>query len=187
MTSALPRSVRLRASLCHLVGLVAVILFVSLLIARFLILYWLLANVFGLGLDSIITKVILFLIFLVDFVGRFAGFFLTLCVWRSQRQYHPFIDQCGRKALRLQRTVASGLLLALVLSLLVSVVAFAVGLSSDEYPSAIYVLNTTLNWFGRASFVILLLASLGENRRIPRISYYNGTLEIMSPLPRHER
>jgi Uma2 family endonuclease len=32
-----------------------------------------------------------------------------------------------------------------------------------------------------------LLAELGENRRIPRISYYDGTLEIMSPLPRHER
>ncbi len=32
-----------------------------------------------------------------------------------------------------------------------------------------------------------LLAELGETRQIPRISYCNGTLELMSPLPNHER
>jgi Uma2 family endonuclease len=32
-----------------------------------------------------------------------------------------------------------------------------------------------------------LLADLGEERRIPRINYCDGTLEIMSPLPAHER
>jgi Uma2 family endonuclease len=32
-----------------------------------------------------------------------------------------------------------------------------------------------------------LLEELGETRRIPRINYCNGTLEIMSPLPAHER
>ena len=32
-----------------------------------------------------------------------------------------------------------------------------------------------------------LLADLGEERRVPRINYCNGTLEIMSPLPAHER
>ena len=32
-----------------------------------------------------------------------------------------------------------------------------------------------------------LLADLGEERRVPRINYYNGTLELMSPLPAHER
>jgi len=32
-----------------------------------------------------------------------------------------------------------------------------------------------------------LLEELGEKRRNPRINYYNGTLEIMSPLPVHER
>jgi Uma2 family endonuclease len=32
-----------------------------------------------------------------------------------------------------------------------------------------------------------LLAELGEERRIPRINYCNGTLELMSPLPAHER
>ncbi len=32
-----------------------------------------------------------------------------------------------------------------------------------------------------------LLIELGENRRVPRINYCNGTLEIMSPLPNHER
>jgi Uma2 family endonuclease len=31
------------------------------------------------------------------------------------------------------------------------------------------------------------LAELGEDRRIPRINYCNGLLEIMSPLPAHER
>lgn len=32
-----------------------------------------------------------------------------------------------------------------------------------------------------------LLEELGEHRRIPRINYYKGTLELMSPLPLHER
>ena len=32
-----------------------------------------------------------------------------------------------------------------------------------------------------------LLADLGDDRHIPRINYCNGTLEIMSPLPTHER
>ena len=32
-----------------------------------------------------------------------------------------------------------------------------------------------------------LLAELGEERRIPRINYCNGTLELRSPLPAHER
>ena len=32
-----------------------------------------------------------------------------------------------------------------------------------------------------------LLAELGEERRIPRINYCNGTLELMSPLPAYER
>lgn len=32
-----------------------------------------------------------------------------------------------------------------------------------------------------------LLADLGEERQIPRINYCNGTLELMSPLPAHER
>jgi Uma2 family endonuclease len=32
-----------------------------------------------------------------------------------------------------------------------------------------------------------LLEELGEERRVPRINYCNGTLEIMSPLPAHER
>ncbi|NCJ08373.1 Uma2 family endonuclease [Synechococcales cyanobacterium C] len=32
-----------------------------------------------------------------------------------------------------------------------------------------------------------LLADLGEERRVPRINYCNGILEIMSPLPAHER
>jgi Uma2 family endonuclease len=31
------------------------------------------------------------------------------------------------------------------------------------------------------------LAELGEDRRVPRINYSNGLLEIMSPLPAHER
>jgi Uma2 family endonuclease len=31
------------------------------------------------------------------------------------------------------------------------------------------------------------LAELGEDRRVPRINYSNGRLEIMSPLPAHER
>jgi uncharacterized Tic20 family protein len=161
MTSALPRSIRLRASLCHLVGPVGLILPCVLLIGQWVFLYWLLSNGFSLhlGLSGIIARVILFLILLMDFVGRFSGFFLTLWVWRSQLRHHPFIDQCGRKAFRLQRTVASGLLLALVLSVLVAVVMSAVGLSGDEYPPAIYVLNTTLDWFGKASFVILLLAA----------------------------
>lgn len=32
-----------------------------------------------------------------------------------------------------------------------------------------------------------LLEELGEDRLIPRINYCNGTLELMSPLPAHER
>lgn len=32
-----------------------------------------------------------------------------------------------------------------------------------------------------------LLADLGGDRRVPRLNYCNGTLEIMSPLPAHER
>ena len=32
-----------------------------------------------------------------------------------------------------------------------------------------------------------LLEDLGEDRHIPRINYCNGTLELMSPLPAHER
>jgi Uma2 family endonuclease len=32
-----------------------------------------------------------------------------------------------------------------------------------------------------------LLEDLGEERRVPRINYCNGTLELMSPLPAHER
>ncbi|MGL5082867.1 MAG: Uma2 family endonuclease [Microcoleaceae cyanobacterium] len=32
-----------------------------------------------------------------------------------------------------------------------------------------------------------LLAELGEGRSIPRISYCNGTLELMNPLPGHEQ
>lgn len=32
-----------------------------------------------------------------------------------------------------------------------------------------------------------LLTDLGEERRVPRINYCDGTLEIMSPLPAHER
>jgi Uma2 family endonuclease len=32
-----------------------------------------------------------------------------------------------------------------------------------------------------------LLADLGEERRVPRMNYCDGTLEIMSPLPAHER
>ncbi|GET41721.1 Uma2 family endonuclease [Microseira wollei] len=32
-----------------------------------------------------------------------------------------------------------------------------------------------------------LLEELGEERRIPRINYCNGSLELMSPLPAHER
>ncbi|NEO84693.1 MAG: Uma2 family endonuclease [Spirulina sp. SIO3F2] len=32
-----------------------------------------------------------------------------------------------------------------------------------------------------------LLTDLGEERRVPRINYCNGVLEIMSPLPAHER
>lgn len=32
-----------------------------------------------------------------------------------------------------------------------------------------------------------LCAELGEDRRVPRINYCNGTLEIMAPLPAHER
>jgi len=32
-----------------------------------------------------------------------------------------------------------------------------------------------------------LLEELGEERRVPRINYCNGTLELMSPLPAHER
>lgn len=32
-----------------------------------------------------------------------------------------------------------------------------------------------------------LLNDLGEERRVPRINYCNGTLELMSPLPAHER
>ena len=31
------------------------------------------------------------------------------------------------------------------------------------------------------------LEELGEERRVPRINYCNGTLELMSPLPAHER
>ena len=33
----------------------------------------------------------------------------------------------------------------------------------------------------------VLLNELGEERRIPRINYCNGRLELMSPLPAHER
>ncbi len=33
----------------------------------------------------------------------------------------------------------------------------------------------------------VLLNELGEERRTPRINYCNGTLELMSPLPAHER
>lgn len=32
-----------------------------------------------------------------------------------------------------------------------------------------------------------LLEELGEDRRIPRVNYCQGTLELMSPLPAHER
>jgi Uma2 family endonuclease len=32
-----------------------------------------------------------------------------------------------------------------------------------------------------------LYAELGEDRRVPRLNYCHGTLEIMSPLPAHER
>jgi len=32
-----------------------------------------------------------------------------------------------------------------------------------------------------------LLVDLGEDRHVPRISYWNQTLEIMAPLPEHER
>ncbi|ASC72485.1 hypothetical protein XM38_034420 [Halomicronema hongdechloris C2206] len=32
-----------------------------------------------------------------------------------------------------------------------------------------------------------LLTDLGADRRIPRINYCEGTLDIMSPLPAHER
>ena len=32
-----------------------------------------------------------------------------------------------------------------------------------------------------------LLEELGEERRVPRINYCNGILELMSPLPAHER
>ena len=32
-----------------------------------------------------------------------------------------------------------------------------------------------------------LLTDLGEERRVPRINYCNGILELMSPLPAHER
>lgn len=32
-----------------------------------------------------------------------------------------------------------------------------------------------------------LLEELGEDRRVPRINYCNGVLELMSPLPAHER
>lgn len=32
-----------------------------------------------------------------------------------------------------------------------------------------------------------LLEELGEERRVPRINYCNGVLELMSPLPAHER
>jgi Uma2 family endonuclease len=32
-----------------------------------------------------------------------------------------------------------------------------------------------------------LLEDLGEDRHIPRINYCNGTLELMAPLPAHER
>ena len=32
-----------------------------------------------------------------------------------------------------------------------------------------------------------LLEELGEERRVPRINYCNGTLELMLPLPAHER
>ncbi|MDB9528621.1 hypothetical protein PN498_21700 [Oscillatoria sp. CS-180] len=33
----------------------------------------------------------------------------------------------------------------------------------------------------------LLLSELGEDRHIPRINYCNGILELMAPLPAHER
>ncbi|MGB5972907.1 MAG: Uma2 family endonuclease [Nodosilinea sp.] len=32
-----------------------------------------------------------------------------------------------------------------------------------------------------------LLADLGNDRHIPRINYCDGTLELMAPLPAHER
>ena len=33
----------------------------------------------------------------------------------------------------------------------------------------------------------MLLADLGDDRHIPRINYCNHTLEVMAPLPEHER
>jgi Uma2 family endonuclease len=33
----------------------------------------------------------------------------------------------------------------------------------------------------------VLLAELGSDRHIPRLNYCDGTLELMSPLPAHER
>jgi Uma2 family endonuclease len=59
----------------------------------------------------------------------------------------------------------------------------ALPLQTIELSPGSHVLISGVTWEQYES----LLAELGENRLIPRMNYCNGTLEIMSPLPAHER
>ncbi len=172
MPSTLPCSIRLRAALCHLVGPVGLIWPLVLLIGFWIFVYWVLAtgepsvsSVHDLGKNlplgfglSLRIRLILFLAILISLIGPFTGFFLTLWIWRSQRRHHPFIDQSGSKAFRLQRFVARVLLLVLVLSLLISVSMSILGFNdSPDRSQANYIAGNTLGWFGQTSSLILLL------------------------------
>jgi Uma2 family endonuclease len=59
----------------------------------------------------------------------------------------------------------------------------AIAIKTIELSPGSHVLISGVTWEQYES----LLEELGEERRVPRINYCNGTLEIMSPLPAHER
>jgi Uma2 family endonuclease len=59
----------------------------------------------------------------------------------------------------------------------------AIPIKTIELSSGSHVLISGVTWEQYEE----LLAEMGEERRVPRINYCNGTLEIMSPLPAHER
>lgn len=59
----------------------------------------------------------------------------------------------------------------------------AIPISSINLSPGSHILIEKVSWEQYES----LLEELGEDRHIPRINYSNGILELMSPLPAHER
>jgi len=147
MNTNLDRSIRLRAALCHLAGLIWIPLTPLVIFHTFGALASLTQNQWYFQILLLVSTLII----------TFSGLPATYLVWYSQRRYHPFIYTQGKRAWQWQRTFSILFLGLLSLTTVLVIPACAETAHNYTSPKEQYIFSWVVYWILMESIGYLLL------------------------------